>query len=200
MGKKTRIHPVSLHVIRGAAEYCGFRFGKIKQTSNDNDLFRAIYDAEIVEMPRDLATKGTLLQIHHDLQECFVDDIRIEWVHMTKSGKWSCQIFTYAKPPNLKDHQLLPNPEPSLIPIGGGGGGGGGAVCERCKQKPVKAAGDWCHACNYQARVEFEMKLDPDDQDWEFAHCEECGSSLWNDGLCHNTRCGASPFVGEDWV
>lgn len=72
-------------------------------------------------------------------------------------------------------------------------------LCFKCHKKPVQNEGDLCRACHYQSQVAYERTLDPVDQDWSFAHCEECGSSLWDDGLCHNTNCGASPFVGEDW-
>jgi len=126
MGKKTLYHPVSLHVIRGAAEYCGFQFGTIKQKWNDPEKRTARYDVEIKKMPDDLMKTGTLLGIHHDLQNCFMDDIRVHWVHMTQSGQWACQLAVGIP---AGDAGLIPNPEPSIEPIpapsrrGGGGGG-----------------------------------------------------------------------------
>ncbi len=124
MGKTTLYHPISLHVVRGAAEYCGFKFGKIKQIYGNQTQRKAIYSAEIERMPGDLFKMGTLLRVQHDLQECFMDDIRIEWVHVHQSGLWSCRI-TIALPEEPMQ-QPLPNPDPSIEPIHRGGGGGGG--------------------------------------------------------------------------
>jgi len=147
MGKTTLYHPVSLHVIRGAAEYCGFQFGTIKQKWSDREKQTARYDVEIVKMPGDLMETGTLLGIHHDLQNCFMDDIRVHWVHMTQSGTWACQLAVGIP---AGDAGLIPNPEPSIEPLpsprGGGGGGEpdkifatisdeGYAVCHFCKNK-----------------------------------------------------------------
>jgi hypothetical protein len=56
-----------------------------------------------------------------------------------------------------------------------------------------------CRACDFNARVSEMMRQAPEDQDWEFAHCEECGSRLM-DGVCMNTNCGNSPHQGEDWL
>jgi hypothetical protein len=45
------------------------------------------------------------------------------------------------------------------------------------------------------------MKSQPDaDQDWEFAFCSECGSSLDSVGVCRNQNCVNSPDVGKDWI
>jgi len=128
MGKKTLYHPVSLHVIRGAAEYGGFQFGTIKQKWNDPEKRTARYDVEIKKMPGDLMKKGTLLRIQYELQNCFMDDIRVHWVHMTQSGQWACQLAVRIS----AEDSLIPNPDPSIEPLpapsrrGGGGGGGGG--------------------------------------------------------------------------
>lgn len=139
MGKKTLYHPVSLHVIRGAAEYCGFQFGKIKQRWAVPETQQASYDLEIARMPGDLATSGTLLRIHHDLQECFMDDIEVSWVHMTQSGKWSCRLWVKLKrgDQDIEKLPVLPNPEPSIEPIYGGGGGGGGGQPDDMRSRPM---------------------------------------------------------------
>lgn len=116
MGKTTLYHPISLHVIRGAAEYCGFAFGKLKQLFSNAEEGRAVYSADIIKMPGNLMKEGTLLRIHHDLQECFMDDIRIDWVHVRQSGLWSCKISVYLK--NIDSSAtLIPNPDPELEPI-----------------------------------------------------------------------------------
>jgi len=148
MGKTTLYHPISLYVIRGAAQYCGFEFGKIKQLFASVEGGRAVYTADITKMPRDLMKSGSLLRIHHDLQECFMDDIRIDWVHVKQSGLWSCKITVNLT--NIDSQaSLIPNPDPTIEPIHGGGGGGGGeadkifatisdegfAVCHFCKNK-----------------------------------------------------------------
>lgn len=95
MGKTTLFHPVSLHVIRGAAEYCGWRFGKIKQTFADLDNDIAIYDAEIVVIPD--RVKGAFFSaMLEDLRACFVSDIEADWLRQTKSGKWVVTLTTRA--------------------------------------------------------------------------------------------------------
>lgn len=72
--------------------------------------------------------------------------------------------------------------------------------CFNCHEQMVREIGDLCGNCFYQGRIAFMLDQDPDDQDWEFTHCEECGSSLDGGGECRNTNCGASPYVGEDWI
>ena len=71
--------------------------------------------------------------------------------------------------------------------------------CRTCKKKRVTWEGDQCKACSYKSMMAHQRSLDPEDQDWEFAHCEECGSSLNSEGVCTNTSCGASPYQGTDW-
>jgi len=72
-------------------------------------------------------------------------------------------------------------------------------ACAQCGKRRVKAPETICRCCYYANRVEWMRSLDPDDQDWEFATCEECGSSLDSCGDCRNTWCGASPYQGTDW-
>jgi len=73
------------------------------------------------------------------------------------------------------------------------------SMCENCHAVPVQYEGDWCKACNYAALISMSLDLDPEDRDLSFTVCDECGRTLGNDGLCHNTNCGASPDVGKDW-
>jgi len=117
MGKTTLYHPLPLTVIRGAAEYCGFRFGRITQYYADKPNGCAIYNATITQMPGDLEQTGSLLRIHHDLQECFMDDVRIHWVHVTQGGLWNCRITVTLKRDKEPFVELIPNPEPSIEPI-----------------------------------------------------------------------------------
>jgi len=95
MGKTTLYHPVSLHVIRGAAEYCGWKFGKIKQISNTLSDGTARYTAEIKAVPQRL-TDGDLKLMYFDLRECFAKDIEVHWLRRTKSGSLIVDIVTRA--------------------------------------------------------------------------------------------------------
>jgi len=85
MGKKTLYHPVSLHVIRGAAEYCGWQFGKITQVNSEPDRGRARYRAEIVKIPPESANQSEMIQLN-DLDNCFAADIRPHWLRRTQKG------------------------------------------------------------------------------------------------------------------
>lgn len=89
MGKKTLYHPVSLHVIRGAAEYCGFQFGKLKQMWSQPEELSARYEVTIQQIPPRFQDKSNSI-IQEALQNCFMDDIRVHWVHNTKSGVLAC--------------------------------------------------------------------------------------------------------------
>lgn len=91
MGKTTLYHPVSLHVIRGAAEYCGWKFSKIHQTDCDKDRKSARYVAEVTTMPKRVWGKTTLI-MQNELQECFLDDIRVHWLRQSRTGKWYVDI------------------------------------------------------------------------------------------------------------
>ncbi len=73
-------------------------------------------------------------------------------------------------------------------------------LCVNCRKRRVNRQGDWCSCCRYESQVNYTASLPFDDQDWEFAHCEECGSSLDHCGVCRNTSCGASPDLGTDWI
>lgn len=86
MGKKTLYHPVSLHVIRGALEYCGFRIGRLKQISADKDWGFAKYEAELVDMPGETRTNSPR-ELIQALNDCFAYDITCTNVWYTKAGK-----------------------------------------------------------------------------------------------------------------
>jgi hypothetical protein len=100
MGKTTLYHPISLHVIRGAAEYCGWKFGKIKQLDSSPGLSKAHYEARIELMPRNLAA-SSLEKMQDELQKCFMDDIRVHWLHKTRRGLYACRLsVSLGQPPD----------------------------------------------------------------------------------------------------
>jgi len=91
MGKITLYHPISLHVIRGAAEFCGFQFGKLKQIWSEPENLRARYEATIQQLPSKI-NQNDMIYVQEALQNCFMDDIRVHWVHHTKSGVLACHL------------------------------------------------------------------------------------------------------------
>jgi len=112
MGAVTLYHPVSLHVIRGAAEYCGFQFGKLKQMWSDPQDRTARYEATIQRVPPAWANGSTMV-IQDELQKCFMDDIKVHWVHYTKSGVLACQIEV-----DIKGSELSPEDFVDLLTEG----------------------------------------------------------------------------------
>lgn len=91
MGATTLYHPISLYVLRGAADYCGWKLGKIKQLSSDFKHCAATYDLEIVQMPAKLYEYGPEI-VKKQLQHCFMDDIQVKSVRLSKSGIWRAEI------------------------------------------------------------------------------------------------------------
>jgi len=87
MGKTTLYHPVSLHVIRGAAEYCGFKFDKIHQLNGYPELKTARYNITVVGFPQGW-DKQPLDIMQSMLQECFMDDMRVHWLRRNRDEKW----------------------------------------------------------------------------------------------------------------
>jgi len=102
MGKTTLYHPVSLHVIRGAAEYCGWKFGKIEQEFSDGERLRAQYKAIIERSPLDLKDVP-YKSIVKQLQHCFMDDIKVTHVSWSKKGVWYV-ILTVQLKPAIEEH------------------------------------------------------------------------------------------------
>jgi len=72
-------------------------------------------------------------------------------------------------------------------------------LCVQCHKRRKRQYSDLCGHCWYDMHYQNTIEEEADYQDWEWSVCEECGSSLGSDGLCHNTNCGASPDVGMDW-
>lgn len=85
MGKTTLYHPIPLSTIRGAAEYCGWKFGTIKQIRSHPDTGFSRYIVKIHSMPVELHNQPIEV-IHNRLQKCFMDDIRVQWPRKTRSG------------------------------------------------------------------------------------------------------------------
>ena len=93
MGKATLYHPVSLHVIRGSAEYCGFRFGKLRQTDTKPEEKRAWYVAEVVDFPGGLnPAKASVQTLKGALRKCFNDDIAVTGLWVTRQGRYWAQL------------------------------------------------------------------------------------------------------------
>jgi len=87
MGKQTRFHPVSLNVIRGAAEYCGFRLGRIQQLSFDPKTETARYRVALLDMPGEL--RGISLgEMQISIEGCFSVDVDITRVWFDRAGKY----------------------------------------------------------------------------------------------------------------
>lgn len=91
MGATTLYHPISLHVIRGAAEYCGWKFSTIKQIAANPELFSALYEVSIEDIPAKLDTYGPEIMIRQ-LQHCFMDDIEVLKIWFTRSERWKAEI------------------------------------------------------------------------------------------------------------
>jgi len=91
MGKKTLYHPVSLHVIRGAAEYCGFRFERVHQLNSFPENQSARYNVTIVEFPAGW-DRQPLDLMQDQLQACFMDDIRVHWLRKSRADQWMCHL------------------------------------------------------------------------------------------------------------
>lgn len=97
MGKTTLFHPVSLLVIRGAADYCGFKFGRIVQTHEDREANYARYTAELKSWPAKWDKSLPVVRLNM-LRDCFMNDIEAHWLRQTKSGKWCVDLVTYLRP------------------------------------------------------------------------------------------------------
>lgn len=104
MGKTVHFHPVSLTVIRAAVIYCGWRFGKITQTSINADQTRATYVAEVTLMPKEYADKSGKQQ-RRGINNCFAKDIRAITVWTTRRGKTYVSLETDIRRASRSDDQ-----------------------------------------------------------------------------------------------
>lgn len=92
MGATKGYHPVSLHVLRGAAEYCGWKLGKIKKIAEIPEQQKAVYVVEIAKEPNG-AENWPPKTYRKQLQHCFMDDIRVTTVRLSTSGD-NTAVFT----------------------------------------------------------------------------------------------------------
>jgi hypothetical protein len=95
---------------------------------SDAEKQTARYTVEIVKMPGGLMERSSAGDIHYALQNCFMEDIEVHWVHTTKAGKWACHLAVKCPP---ADSAPIPAPEPGISLLhseNGDGGGGGGEV------------------------------------------------------------------------
>lgn len=76
MGKKTRYHPVSLHIIRGSLESVGFTVGRLRQLWADPQTDRAAYNAELTRVPRKFLSQSPTEQLI-TLNSCFSNDVDV---------------------------------------------------------------------------------------------------------------------------
>ncbi len=87
MGKTTLYHPVPLSVIRGAAEYCGFKFQKIHQLNSFPTDRKARYNITVIGFPKGWDEQSPY-NMQMALQECFMDDMRVHWLRKTRNELW----------------------------------------------------------------------------------------------------------------
>ncbi len=93
MGKITHYHPVSLHVVRGAAEYCGFKFSKLKWLKSSPTGSSATYRFTLEKLPANLKDAPIGL-IRSRLIECFNADIHVGTMRQTSKGAITGEITT----------------------------------------------------------------------------------------------------------
>ncbi len=100
MGKTTRVHPVSLPILREGARVCGYRFGRIHQEAISEDHLTARYTAILLVFPMEFGGAATQ-QIQAALNTCFSSDVWIDRVWITKGGRLSAQIYTTTNELNI---------------------------------------------------------------------------------------------------
>jgi len=106
MGKTTLYHPIPLSTLRGAAEYCGWKFGKIVQVWSDPERQEAKYRVEISVVPNVLVQD--VRQYKTLLQRCFMPNIRVHNFKWVIGGKVTCTLIVQAP-------KSEPEPESSVM-------------------------------------------------------------------------------------
>jgi len=117
MGKKTLYHPVSLHVLRGALEYCDIKIGRLVQTSASLEFNSATYRATITEMPGSVDYR-TSRNIANALQECFAQDVTVLSVtseYNVKTRKVTNTAILFVQTPPEPDHEIPSPREPGVV-------------------------------------------------------------------------------------
>lgn len=97
MGKQTKFHPVSLNVLRGAAEYGGFKLGKVRQLTYEEWSNSASYKCDLVQFPPDCDLNPD--KLHKTLNGLYAADVEVQLVWKTRSGNWHCILHTYSDLP-----------------------------------------------------------------------------------------------------
>jgi len=160
MGKTTKYHPIPMSVIRGSAEYCGFKFGKIKQTHVDQEFGRSWYIVDVDVIPdkyKDLAI-NLMSQV---LQDCFVQQIEVRWLRQSKSGQWRVDLL-------VDINRVV---MPPVAPNGGGGGGG-----EYPENDDMSCYNENCHFCDEAINID-EQDFIMDDG---YCYHSKCYLMLWD--------------------
>jgi len=172
MGKTTQIHPIPLTVIRGAAEYCGFKFGAIRRTSLFDDYTQARYIADVEVIPRKLQNK-TDAEILAYLADCFAISVTPVWPRRNKAGMLKVDLLIDSKNRS----------KPSISNGGGGGGGGeydgwdGLKLCSVCGDRETRD--EVCWSCRQQQMIDRH----PDDDKYMCRICRKWKAS-WPNALC----------------
>jgi hypothetical protein len=86
MGRRTLYHPLSLHVIRGALEFCGVKIGRLTQQSSDMSQETATYNADIIHTTRDFR-KASIPDLAAEIQNCFAQDVTVSKIFSTYDPK-----------------------------------------------------------------------------------------------------------------
>jgi hypothetical protein len=102
MGKQTLVHPVPLSVLRGALEFCQWKFATLKQVKDRIHAKEVVYKVTSLKPPKD-APRMDPQGVQHTLQNCYTSQIYVERVLMDSAGKIDAWIVV--RNPGLLDHQ-----------------------------------------------------------------------------------------------
>jgi len=73
-------------------------------------------------------------------------------------------------------------------------------LCEKCLENTVPIGDLICWECQHELDVLWGAIFEAADVDWSSQLCEECGSTLGSDGVCHNMTCVAYSDVGTNRI
>jgi len=111
MGKQTLYHPVPLSTVRGAADYCGRKFGRITQKKVLEGKY-SVYQVRVEKIPDNLQALG-IKAIFDRLSSCFNDEVILLNILMnqrlwceiriatTKEQFWKEHFFQAAHPETI---------------------------------------------------------------------------------------------------
>ncbi len=92
MGKTTKIHPVGLNVLKGAAEFGGFKLGRIRQESCDEAANVAYYRTEILVAPANCGRDPN--ELRGRLNDLYSRDVLWTAVSIHSSGVITARLIT----------------------------------------------------------------------------------------------------------